>query len=225
MRCPGGFGPGAASARSLGEWIEPSGLESDERCRSRCCDETRIAVHAPPTADDSTAGHTHPSGRYTPLAGAAQAGAAWSAARTALELVDHVAVELHRRVAVIGRRPLGDDRDPPARAQGQLGQPGDRVDLERRADAEQQVGALARAPAPRASPRSGSSSPNRTTSGLTLPMQQAQVATPSSSNSSPTVLQRVAGAAGRAARGRDRAVDLDHPLRAGLGGAAGRCSG
>ena len=61
---------------------------------------------------------------------------------------------------------------PPLR-QGELGQARDRMDLERGADAEQQVGARARAAGPASIASAGRSSPNRTTSGFTLPAQHA----------------------------------------------------
>ena len=62
------------------------------------------------------------------------------------ELVLHVAVEPHGGEAVErASRSGGDDRDRAAGLQGQLRQPGDREDLERGADAEQQVGAARRA--------------------------------------------------------------------------------
>src|SRR5213078_3292615 len=49
------------------------------------------------------------------------------------ELVCDLAVETDGCLVVVRGRPLGDDREPPAGAEGQLRQTGDGVDLERRA--------------------------------------------------------------------------------------------
>ena len=57
-----------------------------------------------------------------------------------LELGDHVAVEAHDRLAVIGRGALGDDRDLAAGGERDLRELGDGIDLERGADAQQEVG-------------------------------------------------------------------------------------
>ena len=56
-----------------------------------------------------------------------------------LELVDHVAAQLHGGVAVVRGRARGDERDLAARGERDSRQLGDRVDLERGADAQQQV--------------------------------------------------------------------------------------
>src|SRR4051794_26056019 len=56
------------------------------------------------------------------------------------ELRDDVALELDRGAGVPRRGAGGDDRDLAARLAGHARQLGDRVDLQRRADAEQQVG-------------------------------------------------------------------------------------
>ena len=90
-----------------------------------------------------------------------------------------------RRTAAIvveRRRALRDDRDRAARRRRSAsGQPGDRVHLERRADAQQQLGALAAARCARSHRASGSSSPNSTTSGFSGSPQLAQRGTPSAS--------------------------------------------
>ena len=71
--------------------------------------------------------------------------ASWqSAARTALRSSTTSPVEPDGRVAVVRRRALGDDREAGAAVERDAGQPGDRVDLERRADAEDQLRALAK---------------------------------------------------------------------------------
>ena len=103
-----------------------------------------------------------------------------------LQVLGHVAVQPHGGIGVVGGRAPGDDRDPPAVRQRQPGQAGHRMDLERGADAEQQVGADEQSCSARAIASAGRSSPNRTTSGFTLPAQPVQVATPSASNSDST---------------------------------------
>ena len=113
---------------------------------------------------------------------------------------------------------------PPA-LEGQLRQAGDRVDGERGADAEHQLGPLRRAPSARAIASAGSSSPKRTTSGLTAPPQPEQIATPSLVEELVDLLEPEASRAGRAGGGLDRAVHLDHVLASPRPGAGGRCSG
>ena len=105
------------------------------------------------------------------------------------------------------------------------GQPGDRVDHQRGADADHQLGPLGQLLGLRASALSGSISPKRTTSGLTGPPQVAQTATPSSSKSASTSVDAVGGRAA-ACRRRSRSSRAPRPRSASRRhGAGGRCSG
>ena len=103
------------------------------------------------------------------------------------------------------------DRERPAVRERLVGQPGDRPDLERRADDQQQASA-GRARSRGRSPSAGSSSPNMTTSGLSTAPQPAQRGGGAGSSDALAALERPHD---EAARGPDRAVHLDHLTRAG----------
>ena len=109
---------------------------------------------------------------------------------------------------------LRHDRDPPAGRERDLGQPGHRIDLERGADAEHQVGAggerRARASSP---PRRAS---RRTARRRASAARRSRSAARRRGRLQPARASRPAGSARAAARHdavRDRAVDLDHVAR------------
>ncbi len=118
------------------------------------------------------------------------------------------------------------DRDPPAALERQLGQARRREDLERGADAEHQVAPARQSSRARSIAATGSISPNRVTSGLTLPGAGG-------ADGDPVVVEerrRPPPAASvtpqlDAGGGRDRAVHLDQLAGAGRRRAGGRCSG
>ena len=176
-------GRGAASVTALApERAEPADLELEATTLGLA--EVEAALRIARSARPSRAQATRPGARRRG-AGSALA-TPYSAARTAVELVDDVAVELQRGLAVVRGRALGDDRDPAAGGERELGQAGDRVDLERGADAEQQVGAGAQALRPRPSPPRAAARRRARRRASPCPCSTAQVATPSASNSSPT---------------------------------------
>ena len=115
-------------------------------------------------------------------------------------------------------RALGDDRDLAAGLQGDARQLGDREDLERGADTQQQIGATRPAPRRGAARLRAGYSPNRTTSGLSG-RPQSQRGTPCRVGplARADVVERVAAPAGQARRVVDRPVDLDQLAGAGLG--------
>ena len=101
------------------------------------------------------------------------------------QVVHDVAVEPDRRVAVIRRWALGDDREAGAAVERDARKARNGVDLERRADANDQIRASQSAVAS-AMACSGRSSPKRTTSGFTLPPHPRQIAISSSAKSAST---------------------------------------
>ena len=100
----------------------------------------------------------------------------------------------------------------PPLVEGELRQAGDRVDLERGADAEQQVGAGAQSL--RLLHRTARQElAEQDHVGLHLARAAGAGRDAVGVEQRLDLLQRVAGGAARAARGGDRAVHLDHPLR------------
>ena len=139
-----------------------------------------------------------------------------SAARTADSSVDHVPIETDRRLGVVGGRALGDDRDSAAAPKRELGQSRDRKDLERGADAQQQVGAgtqLLRLP----HRVLGQQLPEQDDIGLHLSRAaRCRRANAVGIEQRLDLLELEASVAARAARGGDRAVHLDHLARSRL---------